>query len=1606
MKLPKIRVDIRVALLYAIFGGAWVLFSDSVLANLVLDPKLYMRMQTYKGWFFVSASAVLIFFLLLREINQQKRTDAELLRTESLYRNLFEHMAEGFAYCKMVFEHGQPTDWVYLVVNKAFEKLTGLKDITGKQVSEAIPGIRQSDPGLFEIYGRVAETGKAEQFEIFLEALKEWFFVSVYSPQKEYFVAVFSVITERKQAEEALRKSQDQLLLLIQQAPLSIAMFDREMRYIAASQRWVAEYGQGEEKLAGRSHYELNPNLPERWKEAHRKGLEGEFLNNGNDLWVHEDGTKEWLRWAIVPWRDAEDRIGGIILSVEDITVRKRAEETIHRRADELSALQAIILDVTSPRPLNETLEAIVEGAVALLDATSGGLYLSEPENRRVRCVVSYKTPNDYTGTTLEYGEGAAGQVAQTGEPLLIDDYRTWPGRAALYEKDQPFQAVVSVPLLWRGKVIGVTHVIRERKFSREDLGLLALFANHAAIAVERVRLLDKIQENEERYRLLFENAPMGILSIDPQGQILEVNPSALQILGSPSAEMTKKINILTFPPLMEAGISADLKRCLDTRQPIVADHFYTSKWGKSTYVHYQMVPIFDEQNQIGQVQFLIDDITERKQAEEALIASEKRFKALIENGVDLIVVIDGNGIVQFASPSIERILGYLPEEVIGRNCIEWVRPDELPLAQEALASRRSDPGTTSMRMKAHGRHKDGSWRAVEAIGSNLLDEPSVQGIVLNIRDVSVQEQAEMMQDAVYRISEAAQKVTSQEELFREVHAIIGKVMPANNFYIALYDEAKGLLRYPYYIDEQDGLNPFPDGPVSKGMTEYVMRTGKSLLCGLDLFAELVERGEVELVGTPSLIWLGVPLTIGNRTIGIMALQDYTNAQAYREREQRMLEYVSGQIARVIERQQGEEALREKEERYRGLFEDSPISLWEEDFSEVKKRLDALRQMGITDFPAHLEAHPEEVAECASLVRIVDVNKATLKLYHAGGKEELLRNLMQIFREESFQQFQTELINIAGGRTHFDWEGTNQTVDHERIDVNLSWTVAPGCEEDLSRVIVSIVDITERKQAEVTVLARKKELEALFSLSTRLSTPLREEEILPIVLEEIRTVLETDGGAVILLDEGSRQFVTVSADGPLAPTIGYRHNANEGAAGQVFETRKPLLVENYATYDQRVINAPEADKLGLAIFAPIQSEDQFLGVLLATHLAGKQAPSFSEDALQLLSAMGQMVGNALRRARLYQQALGRLNHLQGMQNINTVIANSLDLDLSLGVLVKEVRSQMEADAAAAFILDPHSMTLNFVTGDGLRTRILSETRPHLGEACAGMAALEQRLIGIPNTSAVREEISKRIFEREGIASSYAFPMLAKGKVRGVLQIFHRSPYNLDTEREELLKTLASQAALAVDNIQLFDDLQQSNFRLAMAYDATIEGWSNALDLRDKETEGHTQRVTDLTLELARVMGITGPEMVHIRRGALLHDIGKMGVPDHILLKPASLTPDEWAEMRRHPVHAYKMLSPIQFLHPALDIPHHHHERWDGSGYPDGLKGERIPLHARLFTVVDVWDAITSDRPYRKAWTRKQALDYIREQSGKLFDPQVVDEFLRMIQPDKAWDRQA
>jgi len=357
----------------------------------------------------------------------------------------------------------------------------------------------------------------------------------------------------------------------------------------------------------------------------------------------------------------------------------------------------------------------------------------------------------------------------------------------------------------------------------------------------------------------------------------------------------------------------------------------------------------------------------------------------------------------------------------------------------------------------------------------------------------------------------------------------------------------------------------------------------------------------------------------------------------------------------------------------------------------------------------------------------------------------------------------------------------------------------------------------------------------------------------------------------------------------------------------------------------------------------------------------------------------------------------QLKQLSALRSIDLAIASGLDLELLLSRLLDHVTTLLHVDATSILLVSDETNMLKFAAGKGFRTNILQHTRLKLGEGCAGQVALQRRMIKISDLTKEKAEFDRSpLFPSENFVAYYGVPLIAKGRMLGVLEIFHRLSIDPDYDWLDFLNILAGQAAIAVDSAMMYKELQRSNIDLSLAYNATIDGWSRTLDLRDKETEGHTRRVTDMTLRLAASIGVDDSELVHIRRGATLHDIGKVAIPDHILFKPGPLNNEEWGIMRQHPRYALELLSPINYLAPALSIPHWHHEKWDGTGYPDRLGGEDIPFSARLFALVDVFDALTSNRPYRSAWSKQDTVQYIENQSGKHFDPGLTSEFLNLV----------
>ncbi|HEY3332974.1 MAG TPA: PAS domain S-box protein [Capsulimonadaceae bacterium] len=368
----------------------------------------------------------------------------------------------------------------------------------------------------------------------------------------------------------------------------------------------------------------------------------------------------------------------------------------------------------------------------------------------------------------------------------------------------------------------------------------------------------------------------------------------------------------------------------------------------------------------------------------------------------------------------------------------------------------------------------------------------------------------------------------------------------------------------------------------------------------------------------------------------------------------------------------------------------------------------------------------------------------------------------------------------------------------------------------------------------------------------------------------------------------------------------------------------------------------------------------------------------------------QRVSADMELAALSSSARKRFEYLKATHDVELSLRGATETTELIGQIVSQFASALQKDCVTLWMQDPdlrdyspvadHTATGAAMDNETLyiRGRLVSDAARNAQPTT--MSRADCAAIDLPDS----------------IGGYGVFPLVLHNQVLAVIEFYTRTPAVHDDEWWDFLEMIGAVCALALHNTSLFEEIRDAHIEVTDAYDATLAGWSQALDLRDRETEGHSQRVTDAAVKMARRLGFNDNEIVQVRRGALLHDIGKLGVPDRILGKPGKLDEEEWQIMRMHPVYAFEWLSRIPFLHPALNIPHFHHEHFDGHGYPLGMAANSIPREARLFTVIDVWDALTHDRPYRSAWPPEKARQYMMDERGKLFDPQMVDVFLNLV----------
>lgn len=403
---------------------------------------------------------------------------------------------------------------------------------------------------------------------------------------------------------------------------------------------------------------------------------------------------------------------------------------------------------------------------------------------------------------------------------------------------------------------------------------------------------------------------------------------------------------------------------------------------------------------------------------------------------------------------------------------------------------------------------------------------------------------------------------------------------------------------------------------------------------------------------------------------------------------------------------------------------------------------------------------------------------------------------------------------------------------------------------------------------------------------------------------------------------------------------------------------------------------------------PVQKDGRVICLLA---LASDQTDFFCPSTIAWIQTLTETLSYSVL------QVENQTKKIQAEYAINRILQSSLNFRETFYAIFEILSDLIGVDAAIVLNYSPVSRQFDLLATHGLGARALAKIHLYIENRLTRRVVEGHRTIEVENILTVEPgENHLNLFSQEGLQAHVTIPLINQRDLLGILEIFWREAQYADNWKLEILQLIGEAVTYAMEHTTVLEALKRRNDELTSTYTATLEGLTRALELRDLETEGHTRRVSALTVRLAEHMRIPADQRASIQQGALLHDIGKLGIPDAILLKPGSLSPREWKVMQQHPLYAYNILAPILSLRQALDIPLYHHERWNGSGYPYGLKGQQIPLSARLFAVVDVYDALTSDRPYRSAWTRSQAIEYLREQTGQQFDPQVVTHFLELI----------
>lgn len=1411
-------------------------------------------------------------------------------------------------------------------------------------------------------------------------------------------------------------------------------------------------------------------------------------LGQGAAGWVAEHGQAlavpdvrqdpRWLRMdateieGVVSYLAVPLRVGGRVIGVLDVATRTprtfsaeeidflttlggraaiaienaRLFDETQRRGSEFEALYQTTRDLASQNRVTTLLQTVVERAADLLKVRYAHMYVYDPVRRELEVAFAQEDFPIRIGTRLKLGEGMAGQVATTCQPLIVDDYSTWPLRSQQYD-GLPFTATLQVPMLCSGELIGVLGVNEigktTRKFNEHDVRVLSLFAAQAASAVHNARLFEETRARAAELEAI-RQASLGLTSsLDLPSVLDAILDSTLRLMvGANDAHIyLYQDERLVFG----ASLWSDGRKGSEWAEPRPNGLTYTvARQGMAVIVpDLRVHPLFanSSSNWTGAIIGLPLKVGERVLgvmnlayleprtfseaevrilgllADQAAIAisnaqlhqdvqtSETRYRTLVENiPIGMFRLSPGQaGRFIMTNPAFRRMFGFTSDiEVQNRPASDIFDPQDLKACSEKLLQDRNLNGVELPLRKRDGTPLWGlvTAQVVEEAGAPAYYDCTVLDITARRQaEAELRRQAEEMA-AITRVSREITSVPDLQPVLASIALNAAQLSEsdASGVYALQPD---GLLRIvASYGVGQAFLHTINSrgiqvGEGTIGEATYLRRPVQVPNTACDLrypFSDLAEMEGIRAI-------LAVPMLRGDEIKGGIVLWR-RQPHYFTTQEVAFLQALAQQCVNAIENAR---LLEETQRRAHQLAVLNRIA------SAVNHAptLDELLEVIYREVTAIVPAD-------AFFIALYDT--ATNEISYRIRVDEGVREPPE--RHTLSTGLTVETIKAKKPLLIRDWEREKHLHPHPprlwgTMKVPQAWLSVPmllgenvigvfclqayypnAYGEDEERLLVTIADqvavVIEKARLLEETQQRALEQAIISEVARALNAAMTVREAFPDIANGLRAMTGCERVSIVLMDELRERFSVIALDEAEASLErqGWLPAGVTAASADVLEGRvhlSDLSSEVGYAAERELFEAGYRSRVCL----PLVVGERVIGTL---NIASRVSGAFAARQLPALVQIAAAVAISIENTRLFEAEQSRRAALGALYDLSRAMADATDFDAILDLVARSAVETLHVTFSRIMLFDGSE----FVTRAAYPVRVLGldlgvGQRKSSAEFPYCLDVLQQNapIVIRPDEPGIRPNERAELFL--GMAQSVCLvPLRVGDRALGILMLGEaRRPEreSFNDEKVLLAHSIGDQAASALSRAELFAELER-------AYLQTVLSLANAVDVRDTYTADHAQRLADMALAVAVAMGMGVKELEDLRYGALLHDIGKIGVPDAILQKASALDPDEWEQMRRHPEIGEQIISPIPRLAGAARVVRHHHERYDGSGYPDGLAGESIPLGARVLSVVDAFSAMMDQRIYKEARSPEEALCELKKHAGTQFDPRVVDTFLR------------